>query len=374
MEHPFTAEDRAGFKRCRRRWDLGARNRRNLMPRRPDRPVDLQRAIREALAVYYFPGMWDWSRSIVLPLVVQALVTSLGEQRHGSEADDQEWDRAEALGREALESYFAWAPGLDRFSPVQVSADVIGSVPEPDEPERLLRAYRGPAQYRAEIDLLAVDADDAYWVVEHRLVASWTPDEQLILDEATVAACWAWEDTYLGMEIAGTIHNELRTTGLADRPPPDAGSSGRDRVDQHAPSGGGRPIPQHRRLYLARHDSGAAPRVRSEEAGPLRRTVIERPPVELDAMRRRIGHELREMLDPTLVVYPAPGVEHCAGCDFVAPCVSMTTGDDAEALLSQDYSSRPPPEAEGGKLGTQTWSIGRGAAPPRFGAKDQQSR
>ena len=44
-------------------------------------------------------------------------------------------------------------------------------------------------------------------------------------DEAAVAACWAWEQEYLGMEISGTIHNQVRLTGPLD-PPAASGVAG----------------------------------------------------------------------------------------------------------------------------------------------------
>ena len=39
-----------------------------------------------------------------------------------------------------------------------------------------------------------------------------------MLDEEAAAACWAWEQDYIGMEIAGTIHNEVRIDGPLDSP------------------------------------------------------------------------------------------------------------------------------------------------------------
>ncbi|HEX4907114.1 MAG TPA: hypothetical protein VFW32_00835 [Actinomycetes bacterium] len=71
MAYRFTPADRGAFKRCRRQWDFGARERRNYEPARPAAVPDLDLAVRDALAVYYFPGMWDWQRSVVLPLVLQ---------------------------------------------------------------------------------------------------------------------------------------------------------------------------------------------------------------------------------------------------------------------------------------------------------------
>ena len=71
----ITPAERETFKQCRRAWDLGARERRDLEPIVSVDPLDVDRAIRDALAVYYFPGMWDWTRAVVVPLVAQALST-----------------------------------------------------------------------------------------------------------------------------------------------------------------------------------------------------------------------------------------------------------------------------------------------------------
>jgi hypothetical protein len=58
--------------------------------------------------------------------------------------------------------------------------------------------------------MMAVDQHDAYWIVRHRVVgADWPPTERLAADEEALAACWAWEQFYLGMAITGTIYNEL---------------------------------------------------------------------------------------------------------------------------------------------------------------------
>jgi hypothetical protein len=61
MAYRFTPADRGAFKRCRRQWDLGARERQNWEPARPAAVPDLDLAVRDALAVYYFPGMWTAS-------------------------------------------------------------------------------------------------------------------------------------------------------------------------------------------------------------------------------------------------------------------------------------------------------------------------
>ena len=43
--------------------------------------------MRDALAVYYFPGMWDWDRDVRLPLVAQELERALTRQRERADAE-----------------------------------------------------------------------------------------------------------------------------------------------------------------------------------------------------------------------------------------------------------------------------------------------
>jgi hypothetical protein len=206
MAYRFTPADRGAFKRCRRQWDFGARERQNLEPAEAA-TSDLELAVRDALAVYYFPGMWDWQRSVVLPLVLQGLARSLGGQ--AAAAGDL------AAGRALLERYFQWAPGVDRFSPVQVETRFEVNLPDPAGGDRELVLDDGrPIRYQGRVDLLAGDEHDRYWVVAHRLVDRFGAAEDLVLDEELVAACWAMERFYPGMRIAGTIHNEIRRANL----------------------------------------------------------------------------------------------------------------------------------------------------------------
>src|SRR5262249_27745892 len=141
--------------------------------------------------------------------------------------------------------------------------------------------------YTCRIDLLAVDAADEYWVVRHQIVDDWTEPDELIGDEAAVAACWAWEQGYLGMEISGTIHNQLRLAAASDAPVAAAKRTA-GRVRQSEASGGGRAIPQHRRLAARTSRSaetgGQAGQVEQFTAGLLRRTRIRRGRAEIGAV------------------------------------------------------------------------------------------
>src|SRR5262245_49520170 len=119
--------ERAWFRRCRRAWDLGSPNRQNWEPGDAPPSSGLGAAVRAALAVWYFPGMWEWPRTIVLPRALQAFDEAVG--RRAEPAGDA-LERARAM----LERYFAWAPTVDTFAPVRVEADFEANIPDPRAP------------------------------------------------------------------------------------------------------------------------------------------------------------------------------------------------------------------------------------------------
>ena len=115
-------EQRASFKRCRRQW--------NFASRRGLEPVDearfaLPAALRDALAVYYYPGTWDWLHDLKQSLVHKAVERSLNDAGAG--------DLIEAAV-ELLDCYDAWASTIDDFAPVKIDHDVAGLLADPADP------------------------------------------------------------------------------------------------------------------------------------------------------------------------------------------------------------------------------------------------
>ena len=292
MALTITAAERASFRRCRRPGP------------------DLDRAVRDALAIYYYPGMWDWDREVRLPLVTQELDRAVARQQAGGDEAEQ----ARRDGRALLDRYLAWAPSVDRFAPVLVEADFEVPVPDPDRPASGLVTTEGAAvRYGGRIDLLAVDEHDAYWIVCHRLVrGDWAPAADLAADEAALAACWAWEQFYLGTTITGTIWNELRVQPTEPADPAGGPPGGRRRgwpwprrfttsdagpvVRQHEPSGGGRSVSQHRR-WQARVTEPARAAPVEQCLGPgFRRTWLRRSRDEVAAAGQRLAVDAAAMI------------------------------------------------------------------------------
>jgi hypothetical protein len=351
MVYRIHTSDRTAFKRCRREWDLSSRNRRNLEPILRPGPIDLTQALRDALAVYYFPGMWEWDRSIVAPLVHQALNRSVRAQAEAD--DDQALQETLDRGHALLDAYAAWAPTVDHFTPVRVDTDFEVNIPDPATPGAYLLTPTGDEiRYCDRVDLLTIDSDDAYWVVQHRLITgSWADHDTLQLDERTIAWSWAWPQFYLGMQITGTVYNEIRA---------DAGELG-----AKAPQPAGRPQVRHRRMY-ARSGTVSGERLDAEGTDLFRRTRIRRGQAELAAAGADLAAEASTATSTDLEIYPSPAPGVCARCAYRPPCLILNQGGEVSAELSRSYRHRAPEPIQEGRLGGVTWSMNRGAAPPRW--------
>lgn len=368
------SSDRELFKRCRREWDLGGRARQNLEPAARCTDVDLTRALRDALAVYYFPGMWEWDRGIVQPLAQEALSKSIRAQGQALETSDAftpyqeaDWHDQLELGLSMLEDYFEWAPTVDRFTPVRVETDFEIDIPDPTRPDEDLTTADGLAiRFRGRIAMLTVDADDVYWLFDHRVVdPEWTDLHLLVLDEAGVSACWAWERFFIGMRIAGVVYNELRV------PQSEAGREPSMSTGERAAPITPEPLSGHRRMY-AQPARNPDPSIEQFGTDSFRRTVIPRSRSELDQAAVELAGEALDMTRGDVALNAHPTRSNCASCAYRRPCLAIRKGTDPAEILAADYKVRAT-ETEEGRLGGMTWSMNRGAAPPKF-RSDQAGR
>ena len=121
MDYRISADERARFKRCRRQWDFASPHRQDLEPVGAADPA-LPTALMDALAVYYYPGTWDWPHDLSQSLVHKAFQRSLGDAGASGER---------AFGQALLDCYDAWATSVDDFAPVKINYDLQALVPDP---------------------------------------------------------------------------------------------------------------------------------------------------------------------------------------------------------------------------------------------------
>jgi hypothetical protein len=243
------------------------------------------------------------------------------------------WEAQSAAGGRLLSAYYGWAAGIDDWSTVQVETLFDVTVPEPGGPETGLLAADGRGVlYRLRIDLVVVDDDGKYWVVEHRLRRDgFAPLDDLLLDDVALSRSWGWELGFLAT-VAGTIHNELRLP-RPDEPGP----------DDVAPSGG----PDDVEVI----DLGS--RLVQRETGLwFRRTRIPRARAEIEGAGEWVAEESRAMTRADLECYPTPAISTCTPCEFRSPCLTLMEGGDPGPVLGGEYRPRPQRDFEEGRLGS----------------------
>ena len=344
MDYVINGWDREWFKRCRRAWDFGSPTRQNYEPAVPPHSFTFDQAIRDALAVYYYPAMWDWEPAIVRRLTLKGFVDSLTKQRVASGYDPlpdahlQEWEEHLALGQAVLEHYFEWAPLVDRFSPILVATEYRADVIDPRSPGRELTTVDGDAvRYRGRIHLSIVDEHDDHWLVHHRVVdGPWDDIGLLSLDDAALASCWAWEHFSL-MPLAGMIFNEVRAALPSPEQRVAAQLSDRRRLDLARKRGSvGQNVHRPRSLTEKKLPPGA------EQQGNdfFRRSQVPVSRARLADVAARIGWESLEMMSEGLLLYPDPVRENCSECPYRRPCVAMGDGVDVAPMLAADFRQK----------------------------------
>lgn len=119
-------------------------------------------------------------------------------------------------------------------------------------------------------------------------------------------------------------------------------------------------------MYVqAREPKRVEPLERLETDG-FRRTWLRRDPADVKQAGRRLGADVAEMTREDLDIYPEPSDDKCPPCSYLTPCQALMTGSDAGPILLTGYRKRPPEPPAEGRLGGRAWSLGRGAAPPKF--------
>ncbi|MCA1673871.1 MAG: hypothetical protein LC799_17260, partial [Actinobacteria bacterium] len=98
----------------------------------------------------------------------------------------------------------------------------------------------------------------------------------------------------------------------------------------------------------------------------FRRTRIRRGDAELAAAGAGLAAEAGTAASTDLAIYPNPEPEICVRCSYRSPCLALNHGGDATAELLGSYRHRAPEPVQEGRLGGATWSMNRGAAPPRW--------
>jgi hypothetical protein len=340
------------FRRCRREWDLGSLIRQRYAQKLPTMESAFDKAIRDAMAVYYFPAMDDWNRAIVRPLAIKGFDRSMREGRVAHERwapftpeEEKTYEANVALGQAMLQNYFVWAAALDDFDSIFADHDIWAPIPDPAEPNHDLGTLDGrPIRYMGRMDQMIADPDDELWIVDHRVVrGEWIDNEELIEDEVMRSHCWHTQIAFPQMLIAGTITNELRVDGQLDAPPV------YEIVEKDQRTMIGSRHVQTRRSPMAM-EASSTPAARSaattedyvalqQDNGLFRRTVIRRNQATIKKTGIRVAEDAIQIRQPTIAVEPTFS-SFCDQCEFKAPCDAMEAGEDWQSVLHAAFFQR----------------------------------
>lgn len=364
------------FSSCRRAWDFGARVRQNYVPLVPAEVFDFDTAMHTALAVYCFPAMDDWSRAIVRPLAIQGFQRAMQEHREGYEEarplsveQETHWESHLRLGETVLNRYFDWAAPNDDFDSVLADEDLWVPVPDPSSPGKELGTPDGrPIRAFIRVDQVISDANDEYWVVDHRIVwDEWEDDEALVADRAGPRAQWALEVAYPQLIIAGTVYNQLlvrrselegpvvRSMARSDHAPELRDMTrGRHVNTRRSPLS---TVAKEREVALPGYDPEL-----QELRGPLaddidmlwsregnhdvRRTFVRRSRASVTSIGAEMARFALEVRAGDVRVPPSPAEPRCSACAFRKPCAMLDQGLDIGPVMAAAFRKRSEEEFE----------------------------
>ena len=381
MSYTFVVRpaEHESFVRCRRQWDFSAWVRQNYVPATPPRVFDFDKAIHDALAVYYFPAMDDWNRAIVRPLALQGFRRSMEQDRALYErfaplTPEQEarWEEHVEVGQGLLTRYLAWAATVDMFDSIFADEEFWAPIPDPENPGAAMATPDGRIiRYMGRIDQLISNQDNEDWVVDHRVVrGDWAQPHELLLDPVGLANVWGFGDAYLQLHISGTIYNELlldpgRGTGpSAEELEAIEERDRRDMTGVRRVSIRGTPLTPEEKAGIVVADETAI--VHQEGNDEFRRTYVRRSRASIEAIAAQLGEQTLLMRDPDIPIYAHPSELNCPRCQYLGPCLATNQGDDVDQILATEYRRRDEEEFEEERL---RWSAARKGRRAAYGGE-----
>jgi hypothetical protein len=189
-------------------------------------------------------------------------------------------------------------------------------------------------------DLIIKDHNGKHWLVEHKWPKNLRPQEYIDMD--TQIGIYQWAAQRLGINIVGTIYNQLLQT-----PPKEPA------LNQNIKGVPGKYVSRSKirttwEVYSRCVErAGDDPDLYIDEMAPklvdfkfYDRYYIYRPATELRNFAQQLEHRVWEMEDPKKHVYMNESWMLCRGCPFRELCIETLKGGDVESLIDASFRVR----------------------------------
>lgn len=334
-ERPFivTTSDRTTFKRCRRKWDLGSKNRQSLVPVGGEvsgplwqgtghhfaledwygynifgKPQDAFRAYVDSHRRSELPG--DYKEVVDLEIGMLDYFTELWLPQHG----------------EPLQTL--WIDGVPQ---VEVSIQIPLDIPPPPGYTSVI--------YVLTLDRVAIDDYDRLVVVDYKTEKKAYDPGRLEQDPQVSAYLWgAW--LIYGPRVEGAVwHHFLKA--VPDEPDVLKDGSLSKNKNQYTTAAMYEKtcrkyygeVPSTYRDIINHFAAQETP----EGDRFIKRESIYRNETFMQNTERAIFSEIRDMIDPNLSLYPNPTRDCTWDCPFRAISLAMDDGSDYQYMIETEY-------------------------------------
>ena len=395
LVHEIHTSERRSFRACRRRWDWLFNK--ALYPYVTAKPLEFGVAYHEAMEAYYDPHWWSARRDVMIEYAIKVFVNKCEEQRKAFLAQSavpyldenvkEDYDERVALGKGMLRYYFTEIASVQdaNLTPVKVEIGFMVPISNPETGEEVIwckcvncfEKYLGaalfadmdgapvrtadqanrynediynnwkglPVVYSGRCDMLAVDNEGYYWVVDWKTTTTVhiDNDEFLDLDDQVISYVWALRK--LGVPVQGFIYHEQKK---AFPEPPKQNKTRRlgclfsvaknqnTDYDTYLKT----IVEQDNDAYQAGHYDTFLDFLKEEGIVYFKRWQLHKSEYECEQAEINIGYEALDMIDPNLRIYPSPGRFGCSFCAFRQPCLSKNDGGDYLYSLDTMFEKR----------------------------------
>lgn len=331
--YTVSTSDRVTFKRCRRKWDFGSRNRQSLALTTGEvvTPLWLGTGFHFALEDHYgynlFGNPMDSWRAYV-------------DSHRRSELPDDHKEAGELAVGMLTYFYEDWLPQhgepfptlwIDGVPQVEVNVRIPLDIPPPP-------GYIS-VEYSTTFDRLALDPLGRVVVVDYKTAARAYEAGRLELDPQVSSYFWAARLIY-GDQVEGAVWH-IFLKAVPDAPEVLKNGELSKNKQQHTTAAIYRKTLME---YFGKVPPGYADilnhfAAQENEYGDkfITRESIYRNLTFGENEERKIFSEIHDMIDPGLSLYPNPTRDCSWDCNYKAPCLSMDDGSDFEYMLETEY-------------------------------------